>query len=221
MKFTTQGIAVINGDEYLSADIERAGRLDVAADYLEQFRPYIPFGGVVVDVGACLGDYTATFSKMVGEQGTVLAFEPHEMVLECLKWNMREYHNVVVSGYALGRDEGVARFEVDRRNIGASWLREAEGGDVVVRSLDSFNFRHVDFMKIDAEGSEPDILIGGLVTLKRCRPVLLVEIDTRALGMRARKPEQVFEWLDILAYEFERFDGPHGNVLCVPKERAR
>ena len=64
MKLTKEGVAIIEGDTYLSQDIINQGRLDVARDFLEQFRQYIPVGGIVVDVGACLGDYTATFAEM-------------------------------------------------------------------------------------------------------------------------------------------------------------
>ena len=91
MKLTAEGIAVIEGDTYLSADIITKGRLDVAHEELEKYRKFIPEGGVVVDVGACLGDYTLTFSQMAGERGRVHAFEPNPMVFECLQHNLYTY----------------------------------------------------------------------------------------------------------------------------------
>src|SRR5262252_1665031 len=102
MKLTKEGIAVIEGDEYLSRDIEVAGRLDVARESLLGYRNLIQEGDVIVDVGACLGDYTATFSEFVGESGQVYALEPNPLVVEALLYNMKKYMNVVVLNVALG-----------------------------------------------------------------------------------------------------------------------
>lgn len=222
MKMTREGIAVIDGDEYLSADIERAGRLDVAAEYLEEFRRYIPVGAVVLDVGACLGDYTVTFAEMVGPGGIVVAVEPNPPVFECLKHNLKGYANVIVGDCALGARKGAATFDVDARNIGASRIIKDPIGPVAVMALDDiWNWeRGLDFIKIDAEGCEPEILDGAVETIGKFRPVMLIEIDTRALGRQGYVPEDVFVRLDRLEYEFERFGGPHGNILCVPKEVA-
>lgn len=223
MKLTKEGIAVIDGDNYLSADIVAQGRLDVARDYLLQFREYIPEGGVVLDIGACLGDFTATFSEMVGPTGSVHAYEPYLPVLECLFHNLRTYSNVRIHGIALGNSDANASVIVDAYNIGASYLMSGDG-DVTITTLDrnvaAWNPVRIDFIKIDAEGYEPLILDGGIETINRARPVMLIEIDTRALGWTNSQPSDVHKRLDKLGYRFERFEGPHGNILCLPKERS-
>ena len=216
MKLTKEGIAIIEGDTYLSADIERAGRLDVARETLLQYKPYIPEGGVVLDVGACLGDYTATFSEFVGPLGQVHAFEPNLEVYRCLSHNMSDYTNVILWVRALGSTAGRVGMAIDHNNIGASYLSGV--GDISVRPLDSFNFERVDFIKIDAEGYEPYVLEGAQETLLKLRPVLLVEIDQRALGFQGFTPKDVHARLDELGYDFPRFDGAHGDILCLPKE---
>lgn len=214
MKLTKEGIAVIEGDNYLSADIEREGRLDVAREGLLQYKPYIHEGGVVLDIGACLGDYTATFSEFIGPSGWVHAFEPNPPVLDCLCHNMAGYKNVVIYDIALGECRRRTSIVLDHNNIGASYLYGA--GGIRVEPLDDLNFQQIDFIKIDAEGYEPLVLEGAQETLIRLKPILLVEIDTRALGFQGFNPDSVYRWLDKLGYKHDNFQGPHGDVLCVP-----
>lgn len=215
MKLTKENIAIIEGDSYLSADIERAGRLDVARDTLLQYKQYIPEGGVVIDVGACLGDYTATFSEFVGPTGQVHAFEPNPPVFACLKHNMQSYLNVTIYPVALGERQRMSSIIPDEHNIGASYL--AGMGSISVFKLDGYDFPTIDFIKIDAEGYEPLVLEGAQETLLRLKPVLLVEIDQRALGFQGFTPKDVHARLDELGYDFPRFDGSHGDILCIHK----
>lgn len=222
MKITKEGIAVIEGDNYLSNDIIQAGRLDVARDFLLQFKEYIPVGGVVADVGACLGDFTATFSEFVGPSGRVYAFEPNLPVVDCLYHNMRPYlyWNVVIYSSALGARNGMADIITDHNNIGASRLVDGNG-PLHVWALDNTagSWQRLDFMKLDTEGWEPHVLAGGKETIMRLRPVMLIEINPWMLGKQNFTPEDIYSRLDALEYSFPRFDGPHGDILCIPKER--
>ncbi len=224
MKLTAEGIAVIEGDNYLSADIIAQKRLDVARDFLEQFRPYIPVGGVVVDVGACLGDYTATFSEMVGEDGFVFAFEPNPIAFQCLMHNMSKYPNVAYYPMALGEWPTVkARMQLDLNNIGASRLTWAEAADItdieVARLDDIFTMlpAQLDFLKLDTEGWEPLVLDGAVETINRFRPAILLEVNTWMLAKMNFTPDAIWSRLDALNYQYERFDGPYGDILCLPR----
>jgi len=222
MKLTAEGIAVIEGDTYLSQEIIEKRRLDVARDFLEKFRQYIPAGGTVIDVGASLGDYTLTFSEMVGPDGLVWAFEPNPPTFECLEHNMRGRTNVQIYQKALGSlGELAATVIPDTNNIGASRLERDPDGQVGCWLLDSFqhDFERIDFLKIDAEGWEPLILDGAKETIMKFRPVILIEVNTWPLGKMDFTAEDVFSRLDALNYQFDRFDGPYGDVLCLPKER--
>lgn len=225
MKLTAEGIAVIEGDNYLSNDIIAQKRLDVAKDFLEQFRQYIPIGSMVIDVGASLGDYTQTFSEMVGPEGLVWAFEPNPPTFECLVHNTRNMRNVECYPRGLGSvHEARATVIVDTNNIGASRLVRDTNGKITTWVLDSFEYEMAKstlrFVKIDAEGWEPLILDGATKTILAVRPVMLIEVNTWPLGKMDFTAEDVFSRLDQLNYKFDRFDGPYGDVLCLPKERA-
>ena len=232
LKITKEGIAVVEVDNYLSKDIETMGRLDVAHEILAPYQQYIPTGGTVVDVGACLGDYTATFSRFVGPEGTVYAFEPHTPALECLIYNMRSYINVYIYGVALGSQSGRANVIRDFHNLGASQLRLDPNGIVEIMTLDHIAsawppmplpvMRRLDFLKIDCEGFDPLVLDGGRETIQRFRPVILIEISNWMLAKLNMNmtAEDIYSRLEAMDYQFTRTDGHDGDVLCLPKEKV-
>lgn len=222
MKLTKEGLAVIEGDNYLSAEIITEGRLDVASAHalLGPLRQHIPVGGVVVDVGASLGDTAAVLAKMVGATGRVYAFEPQHDVYECLSHNTRSMSNIVPVSFGLGdMIEGVAVAR-DHNNVGASRL-ERNGGRTGchVRLMDSLSFDRLDFIKIDAEGWEPLVLDGAVKTINRFRPAMLIEVNDWPLGKMGFDRYSIYSRLDELGYHYQNFDGPYGDVLCLPKEK--
>jgi FkbM family methyltransferase len=84
----------------------------------------------------------------------------------------------------------------------ASLSNEFESGrslTVEVRTLDSFGFTEVEFIKIDVEGHELEVLMGATSTIERNRPTLLVEIEERhrPLGGAA----EVFDFIERLGYD--------------------
>ena len=83
--------------------------------------------------------------------------------------------------------------------------------DIEVITLDSLALPRVDFLKIDVEGMERDVLEGGRVTLERERPLMQVEWLGRDRGAL---PAYL---LDDLGYRIYRSTM---NLLCVPMERA-
>jgi FkbM family methyltransferase len=77
-----------------------------------------------------------------------------------------------------------------------SWALE-ERFKVATRTIDSFEFSDVGLMKIDVEGHELAVLNGAKDTIKRCRPILIIEAEERH---RARAKETVCELLASLGY---------------------
>lgn len=218
IQVTPEGIWVVEGDTLSSEYIRCQGRLDVERAYIERFRPYVPEGGVVADIGACLGDHTATYSEFVGPRGQVHAFEPEGVALTCLRRNMERYPNVKVHGVALGRWNEPAALSYDGLNLGSGHLTPDTSGLVDVVNLDAVaqDWPRLDFVKIDVEGYEPWVLEGAVETLSRLRPVLLIEINQTTLGWLGLKPEDVYEWLTVLGYEFTPTTRPLDDILALP-----
>lgn len=71
---------------------------------------------------------------------------------------------------------------------------------VKVRTIDSFNFQDVGFIKFDIEGYEKFALEGAVETIKRCRPTLQLEIRANQCRKFNYKAEDMIEWIRSLGY---------------------
>jgi len=140
--------------------------------------------GVFVDVGANIGFYTEMASK---KASFVLAFEPNPKVFAILRKRFEGKNNVACSNYALGNFNGFSKLYVtiNDRDIfdinGSSSLvvnYKLGSYDVQVKrmdDLDVINSMKIDMIKIDVEGFEVEVLKGAEETIKRNKPVLLIE----------------------------------------------
>lgn len=101
---------------------------------------------------------------------TVFTFEPEPISRACLEQNV--YKNVVVSPFALGDRDGLC--DIKRRSLGSH--RVMEGETVRVITIDSLELDDLDLLQLDVEGYEWHALMGALVTIDACRPVIQVEL---------------------------------------------
>ena len=129
--------------------------------------------GTALDIGANVGlwgrDLVDNFAKVV-------AFEPVAVFRECLEKNVSGA-NFFISPLALGDHDTQATMIITEGNSGHSHLDPATlgTGDVQVVKLDNLNMEDVDYIKIDCEGYEYRVLQGAEQTVKRCRPIMVIE----------------------------------------------
>jgi FkbM family methyltransferase len=139
-------------------------------------------GEVVVDVGAHIGSFTLQAARIVGEEGKVIAFEPHPQNFKVLKDNvaLNGYSNVTALQMALSKNQGSARLFLSSGSIAHSILfpRSMKTVQVQKSTLDAvmttLEVERMDAVKIDAEGSEVDVLLGGERTIKKFTPRIAV-----------------------------------------------
>jgi FkbM family methyltransferase len=153
------------------------------------FQALLRPGMTLIDVGANIGYYTLLGARAVGPSGSVYAFEPNAGVRSRLVTNvgLNGFRNVTVRDEAVTRSSGKVRFYVSmwNENSGISSIlpgegRGATGEEVSAVSLDDFvasiGGRHVDLLKIDVEGAEPEVFAGGQRVLGAAdAPALLFE----------------------------------------------
>jgi len=160
-------------------------------------------GDHVADVGANNGLYTHVFAK---RGALVEAFEPQPECVDVLRAYAarRPLRNVQVHSVALSATEGIGTLHLPRgfASSPSASLRATPEADtaleVILERLDSFEFSDLTLMKIDVEGAELDVLRGAAETLRRCRPLLFVEIEQR----HHREPiAAVFDEIARLGYE--------------------
>ena len=136
-------------------------------------------GSVVVEVGAHIGTHTVRIGELAGPWGRVYAFEPQRKIYRELHHNLalNGLTNVVAMRMAIG--SGATRvIEMNPTTPGnEGGTGVGAGGDTAeLRSLDSFHFERVSLLKIDVETYENEVLDGAVDTIRRNRPVILIEI---------------------------------------------
>lgn len=192
---TPEGWWIIDGDTHISRWVLENKRLDCDQNSLPILYHYVRPGDFILDIGANLGDHTIAYSDWVGSDGHVVACECNPEAVECLRRNVANRRNVEVFPYAIHSKETTLYFE-EQSNTGASFVSTMiKGQPVKAYSIDGMFLAQLDYLKIDAEGSEVEILKGGLETINRCHPVIVTEVNRSAL-MRAGTTEEAL--LDIL-----------------------
>ena len=140
-------------------------------------------GMMVFDIGAQTGFYTLIFSRLVGEQGRVYAFEPFPDNVHRLLAHLRlnKVGNAQVIHAAVAEHSSLSGFSVDH---GSYRNKLADGAEAVLlvatTSLDDVVERHgltpPGLIKMDVEGAESTILEGARRLLERHRPILFVAL---------------------------------------------
>ena len=147
---------------------------------------------VSLDVGANIGTHTVTLSSRSLQ---VHAFEPQRRVFEILSRNVAKFDNVVAHNLAADTAPGTARMQAPTKNVGATEMAiDGTGETITCVRIDDMTFpAPVGFMKIDVEKHEMAALGGAIETVRRDRPVIIMEDQVHArnllapLGYRCRR----------------------------------
>ena len=183
-------------DDYQRYDVPDVGSffIDDPADMIKQvivagdkwerhsfdlLAEHIVPGSVVIEVGAHIGTHTVRMGQLAAPWGRVYAFEPQRKIYRELHHNLalNGVTNVVALRMAIGSGETriIEMNPATPGNEGGTGV--GAGGDAAeLRSLDSFGFERLSLLKIDVETYENEVLDGALDTIRRNRPVMLIEI---------------------------------------------
>jgi len=126
-----------------------------------------------LDIGANVGLWSR---DLVDNFVKVVAFEPVAIFRECLEKNVIG-DNFFINPLALGDHDTLATMIITEGNTGHSHLdpNTLGTGNVQVVKLDNLNIENIDYIKIDCEGYEYRVLQGAEQTVKRWRPIIVVE----------------------------------------------
>jgi FkbM family methyltransferase len=202
---------------------------------------YITPGMRVWYIGANIGLFTFCAAYRAGANGSILAVEPD---IDNLSLILRTRRRLDPAGYAAvtaipiavaAPGQSFAEFQIATRSRSANALvgfgLSQSGGFIERRTVPLFSadelgekFGWPEFVKIDVEGAEAQVLAGAERLLRDQRPVMLIEVDPDPLHM-----QKVAQSLAPFGYRF--FDAdvptrdrtpvalPPWNALCIPKER--
>ena len=216
------------------------------------YEGFLKPGMTVVDAGANVGLHTLFFAKRVGPEGRVYAFEPGQSAFVRLQSHVErnKLANVRCFHCALGAAEGVVALAENCQDNSRNFVVESSSKpigtkNIALRPLDQVlkeeSVGRVDFLKIDVEGAELEVLRGARQTLQNKKPVVLFECGKIHHMHYATTPRKVFEFLDSVGMGVHLLDqdGPlclekfeevyersfasgydrnaHGNYLAIPK----
>lgn len=185
-------------------------------DILEDLSRFISADTVVMDVGANIGNHSVFFGRVCGAK-KVYAFEPIKNTFDILKKNIEINdltENVELFNCALGRERGRATIgHYDRSNIGGTTVIEDINGGISVKSIDELEIPNkVDFVKIDVEGFEFNVLEGGKKRLERDKPIIFIEVWDE-------NKDRVNLLLDKLGYRLQKKYGSSNYLYVSYSER--
>ncbi len=159
---------------------------------LEVIRQNIRAKDVIVDVGSNTGNHLVYFAKII-KAGKIIPIEFHPETIELLKRHIyfNEIENADLSklGYAVGKERGefilaehpandlclTEVFASDRHNNSYQYRGDKEK-KIDIISLDELIEEKVDFLKIDVEGLELEVLQGAKNIFLKFRPDAMVEV---------------------------------------------
>lgn len=179
-----------NGRKYFFHDI--CEPLTTTSIYIEMAK-LRGQGEVVLDLGAYCGTQTVDFSFAVGKLGKVIAFEPDDITFSSLEKNIAlgTYGNIQIHKMAVYSYDGVIEFKttggmassvignVEQSQQEGMHRKKLSSKEVKCITLDSIakmhNLERCDFVKMDIEGSELDVLKSSIPFIKKYTPSFVIE----------------------------------------------
>jgi FkbM family methyltransferase len=167
---------------------------------LEYLRP----GMVFIDIGAHLGYYTLLASTIVGDAGQVHAFEPTPSTYSILKTNTQGRKNVILNRLAVFSLGSTLQFydygahysghnsfttpRLPKQVLKKIHPKTFQADCVTLDDYCAINGVRPDFVKIDAESAEFDILTGMQGVIEKYHPIISLEVgDEEIPGVRRSK----------------------------------
>jgi FkbM family methyltransferase len=189
---------------------------------LELFEKFVKIGDVVFDIGANIGHHTVFFSKLVGEGGKVIAFEPQQEIFRFASANLalNGCWNTTLMQSCLGDQDGqlyMAPISYEEPNnfgaLSVASSNEPSGGELVpVWTLDGLIssgkivIDRLDFMKVDVQSFELFVLLGARKVIDRFRPKIFLEIAPHWMKLKGYDYREIYKLLEDLGYEFKHVD---------------
>lgn len=227
---------LLNPSDYMPSEFFWLGTMDSWDTF--HLKRFLEPGSVIFDIGANFGYYAITLASTLQRDCQVYAFEPFRPSYERLNKNiaLNSLHDTVFP-YPLGFSDVVGTGHMVTRagNSGAARVSiDDNGTPVPLVTLDSFcgdnAIERIDFIKIDVEGYEERLLLGGVKTIVQVKPLIFIELNPPTLTLANSSVERVVETLQGYGYELylaqrERLlrlrELPRGsnyvNAFCFPK----
>jgi FkbM family methyltransferase len=161
-----------HSDEFVGNTIDETHQF-WEIDFLEKVAKLYPIHKTIVDIGAHIGSAALYFKHFLKPERLVVV-EPAQDNYMFLVQNVP---SAIYLKMALSNRNGEGHIwnRLGAINEGTYQIN-SQGEPVMLRTLDSLNLEDVTLIKIDVEEHEREVLEGGKETLRRCKPVILLEL---------------------------------------------
>lgn len=211
---TVQGSQMILNlnDEGISRELALYGVHETNST--REVKKLVKEGMKILEVGANIGYYAILETKLAGKNGFLYAFEPSPFNVDLLQRNLalNDIHNCEVYGKAAGAENMTTKFFVANKSNLSSFIQR-EGMDMihdgkiidvdVVRLDDFFADKEIDFIRMDVEGYEREILKGSEKLLTRDHPPkhFFIEVHSELLHKKNSSAREIIEYLEQYGYK--------------------
>lgn len=186
-------------------------------------------GDVFIDVGSNIGLFSLIASKIVGEEGKVICFEPSPLTYSRLKENVKinNFNNLDIRNLGLSDSRGELTFYVSKNGYDA-WNSFSPSKDnklelsinVPVSTLD-FELNDIDkskikLVKIDVEGWEKFVLQGAKEFLTNFNPIVMVELTEQNTFNSGYSVHEIYDIMKNFGYTWYRLQ--QGELVLEEKK---
>jgi FkbM family methyltransferase len=215
MTSPTSGFGV--GYQVLECGAFDPREVSMAVSVLNLRRQYFKDGVFAIDCGANIGIHTVEWAKCMTGWGSVLAIEAQERIYYALAGNIaiNNCFNAAALNAAITDKPGVLMVPQPNylmpSSFGSLELRRSDKTEFIGQpidysakslrpvqgiTIDSLTLPRIDFIKIDVEGMEMEVLSGAARSIADNKPALLIETIKSDAA-------ELFEWL--MAREYKVF----------------
>ena len=152
-------------------------------------------GMVCFDIGGNIGYYVTLENKLVGKNGKILVTEPSPTNRKYLEKNVlaQGTNNIEIFDFACGDFDGITKFSISKFSNYSQVFDEKKFSNadevihIPIRKLDTFltekNITKLDFIRMDIEGYELNVIEGAKECIKKFKPMIQIELHVRKLGI--------------------------------------
>ena len=157
---------------------------------------FLKKGHFVIDAGANIGTVSLACANIVGQSGQVKSFEPNIKIFKYLKKNIEiNDYSKIIQAYNFGLGSKNSKYKFTEYSDDTSNTPSESGTNVVkIKKLDDVINEKVNFLKIDVEGFEYEVLLGAKNLLKQIDYILL-ECNRDMLNKHKTSEKMICEYL--------------------------
>tara|TARA_B100000212_G_scaffold198365_1_gene149678 strand:- start:2584 stop:3219 length:636 start_codon:yes stop_codon:yes gene_type:complete len=197
MKFV-KGWYLPDSDTHFEHYIKDGGYQTVHRDtilkYVKENRPNLKN---CIDVGSHIGFWSKDFTNLFTH---TFAFDPIPQVRECYIKNITN-SNYTLYPYGLGKENKKISVLYSPKETGNTHASDKGNLEIEIKTIDTFNLPNIDYIKIDAEGYEIEVVEGAKKLIEECKPFIHIEAKKKVMKKQNITMEQIEELFKRINYK--------------------